>query len=91
MVFRFKIQKYFMNKFNFSQMIRRRRQSKLPLQAHFYPMPGSAFIQDSQFRVSLLGRQALGAASLQSGEMQIMLDRRLIQDDDRGLGQVKIK
>ena len=50
------------------QMIRRRRQSKLPLQAHFYPMPGSAFVEDSNIRVSLLGRQALGVASLANGK-----------------------
>ena len=77
----------FFTDLNGFQMIRRRRQSKLPLQAQFYPMPGSAFIQDSRIRVSLLGRQALGVASLENGEMQVMLDRRLIQDDDRGLAQ----
>uniref|UniRef100_A0A915N495 Alpha-mannosidase n=1 Tax=Meloidogyne javanica TaxID=6303 RepID=A0A915N495_MELJA len=70
------------------QMIRRRKQNNLPLQAHFYPMPGSAFIENSNdIRVSLYGRQALGVASLELGEIQVMLDRRLLQDDDLGLGQ----
>ena len=50
------------------QMIRRRKQKKLPLQAHFYPMPSAAFIEDKEWRVSLLGRQALGVASLKSGK-----------------------
>ncbi|KAL3070889.1 hypothetical protein niasHS_017014 [Heterodera schachtii] len=77
----------FFTDLNGFQMIRRRRQPQLPLQAHFYPMPGAAFIEDADSRLSLLGRQALGVASLEKGEMQVMLDRRLAQDDDRGLGQ----
>ncbi|KAI3416127.1 hypothetical protein GPALN_005676 [Globodera pallida] len=77
----------FFTDLNGFQMIRRRRQPQLPLQAHFYPMPGAAFVEDTDIRLSLLGRQALGVASLEQGEMQVMLDRRLAQDDDRGLGQ----
>lgn len=48
-------------------MIRRRRFAKLPLQAQFYPMSGAAFLEDSSVRVSLLGRQALGVSSLETG------------------------
>ncbi|KAK0411027.1 hypothetical protein QR680_005439 [Steinernema hermaphroditum] len=69
------------------QMIRRKRFEKLPLQAHFYPMPGAAFIEDQGHRLSLFGAQALGVASLKSGWMEVMLDRRLKQDDGRGLFQ----
>ncbi|VDM60405.1 unnamed protein product [Angiostrongylus costaricensis] len=68
--------------------IRRRRMlNKLPLQAHFYPMPASAYIEDTSTRLSLLGAQALGVASLKPGELEVMLDRRLNQDDGRGLDQ----
>uniref|UniRef100_A0A1I8A5A0 Glyco_hydro_38C domain-containing protein n=1 Tax=Steinernema glaseri TaxID=37863 RepID=A0A1I8A5A0_9BILA len=69
-------------------MVRRKRFEKLPLQAHFYPMPGAAFIEDSEHRLSLFGAQALGVASLQPGWIEVMLDRRLNQDDGRGLFQV---
>ncbi|KAI1714924.1 alpha mannosidase middle domain-containing protein [Ditylenchus destructor] len=69
------------------QMIRRQRFDKLPLQAQYYPMAGAVFIEDAKHRISLLGRQALGASSLQSGQIEIMLDRRLASDDDRGLGE----
>lgn len=49
------------------QMIRRRRFAKLPVQAQYYPMPGAAFIENDEQRLSLLGRQALGVASLEPG------------------------
>lgn len=69
-------------------MIRRKRFDKLPLQAQFYPMTTAAFLDANQRRVTLLGRQALGVASLAAGQMEVILDRRLMQDDDRGLAQV---
>lgn len=52
-------------------MIKRRRFAKLPLQAQFYPMPGAAFIQDDKNRLSLLGAQANGVASLKPGKTKI--------------------
>uniref|UniRef100_A0A670YZF1 Alpha-mannosidase n=1 Tax=Pseudonaja textilis TaxID=8673 RepID=A0A670YZF1_PSETE len=60
---------------------------KLPLQANFYPMPVMAYIQDSQQRLTLHTAQALGVSSLSSGQLEVILDRRLMQDDNRGLGQ----
>uniref|UniRef100_A0A673MDU3 Alpha-mannosidase n=1 Tax=Sinocyclocheilus rhinocerous TaxID=307959 RepID=A0A673MDU3_9TELE len=65
----------------------RRYFQKLPLQAHFYPMPAMAYIQDSQYRLTLYTAQALGVSSLASGQLEVILDRRLMQDDNRGLGQ----
>ncbi|XP_060550694.1 alpha-mannosidase 2x isoform X3 [Pantherophis guttatus] len=60
---------------------------KLPLQANFYPMPVMAYIQDNQHRLTLHTAQALGVSSLSSGQLEVILDRRLMQDDNRGLGQ----
>ncbi|XP_062847321.1 alpha-mannosidase 2x isoform X2 [Trichomycterus rosablanca] len=65
----------------------RRYFQKLPLQANFYPMPTMAYIQDSQYRLTLHTAQALGVSSLSSGQLEVILDRRLMQDDNRGLGQ----
>jgi len=69
------------------QMIRRKRLAKLPLQANFYPMPSMVYLQDESNRLTLVSRQPLGTSSLASGQVEVMLDRRLMQDDNRGLFQ----
>ncbi|XP_061773541.1 alpha-mannosidase 2x isoform X4 [Nerophis ophidion] len=69
------------------QMQLRQRHLKLPLQANFYPMPSQAYIQDSNHRLTLHTAQSLGVSSLRNGDLEVILDRRLMQDDNRGLGQ----
>ncbi|TKS85109.1 Alpha-mannosidase 2 [Collichthys lucidus] len=68
----------FYSDLNSFQMQQRRTLSKLPLQANFYPMTSASFLQDAASRVSLLSAQS---------ELEVVLDRRLQQDDNRGLGQ----
>uniref|UniRef100_A0AAX7VKS8 Alpha-mannosidase n=1 Tax=Astatotilapia calliptera TaxID=8154 RepID=A0AAX7VKS8_ASTCA len=69
------------------QMQPRQHYLKLPLQANFYPMPSQAYIQDGNYRLTLHTAQALGVSSLESGQLEVIMDRRLMQDDNRGLGQ----
>lgn len=77
----------FYSDLNGFQIQPRRRHLKLPLQANFYPMPSQAYIQDGQHRLTLHTAQSLGVSSLDSGQLEVIMDRRLMQDDNRGLGQ----
>ncbi|KAK4805009.1 hypothetical protein SAY86_004826 [Trapa natans] len=78
----------FYSDLNGFQMARRQYYDKIPLQGNYYPMPALAFLQGSDGqRFSVHSRQSLGAASIRDGWLEIMLDRRLLHDDGRGLGQ----
>ncbi|XP_055587515.1 alpha-mannosidase 2 [Uranotaenia lowii] len=78
---------YFYTDLNGMQIIKRKRFAKLPIQGNYYPVPSAMYIQDESLRLTILSGQPLGGSSLKSGQMEIMQDRRLTQDDDRGLGE----
>lgn len=50
-------------------------------------MPSGAFIQDSSMRLNILTGQPLGVASQDPSSLQVFLDRKLDQDDNRGMEQ----
>ncbi|XP_078252495.1 alpha-mannosidase 2 isoform X2 [Rhinoraja longicauda] len=77
----------FFTDLNDFQMHPRQTMSKLPLQANFYPLTTTAYIQDNDVRLTLHSAQSLGVASLRNGQLEVIMDRRLMQDDNRGLGQ----
>lgn len=54
---------------------------------NYFPITTMAYIEDQQKRLSLLTNHAQGAASLETGLLEVMLDRRLINDDNKGLGE----
>lgn len=66
---------------------RRTRLDKIPIQANFYPMPTMAFLQNDKTRLTVLTAQPRGVASLIPSQLEIILDRRMMQDDNRGMGQ----
>lgn len=50
-------------------------------------MPSKAYIEDKTTRLTILTSTPLGCSSLSGGKFEVMLDRRLNQDDNLGLGQ----
>lgn len=59
----------------------------MPIQSQVFPMPTLASIEDSKRRMTVLSEHAQGAASLEESAIDVWLDRRLAQDDARGLDQ----
>ncbi|CAI5488501.1 unnamed protein product, partial [Closterium sp. Naga37s-1] len=59
-----------------------------PIAGNFYPLTAGAFIADSTTQLSLLVDRPLGAASLADGQIEVMLHRRMIADDGKGVGEV---
>ncbi|KAG6458879.1 hypothetical protein O3G_MSEX011102 [Manduca sexta] len=72
---------------NGMHMIKRRYFEKIPLQANFYPLPAAAYIEDDTTRFTVLTSTPLGMAALQPGQIEVMQDRRLSRDDNRGMNQ----
>ena len=68
-------------------MTKRKRQDKLPLQANVFPVPTLVYIEDDLTRFSVMSGQPLGGMNSESGVVDLFLDRQLLQDDQRGLGQ----
>lgn len=50
-------------------------------------MPSAAYIEDKDVRLTVLTGSPVGCSSLKEGHIEVMLDRRLNQDDNLGLGQ----
>jgi len=73
-----------LNGFNFDTHHYR---SDMPIQSQVFPMPTLASIEDSKKRMTVLSEHAQGTASLEEGAIDVWLDRRLTQDDNRGLFQ----
>jgi hypothetical protein len=59
----------------------------MPIQSQVFPMPTLASIEDQQMRMTILSEHAQGTASLEPGAIDVWLDRRLLRDDNLGLGQ----
>lgn len=69
------------------QFLRREKVQSLGVEANYYPITTGAFIQDNELRLTLLTNHAQGAASLEPGYLEVMLDRRTLYDDSRGMGE----
>ena len=58
--------------------------------SNYYPSSGATYIEDINdvIRFSTIINQGHGVGSLHDGEFEMMLQRRCLQDDSRGVGEV---
>lgn len=56
-----------------------------PIAGNYYPLTTGMYIEDERVQLSLLTDRAQGGTSLNSGDLEIMVHRRLLKDDLRGV------
>eukprot|EP01127_Copromyxa_protea_P013827 TRINITY_DN3754_c0_g1_i1.p1 TRINITY_DN3754_c0_g1~~TRINITY_DN3754_c0_g1_i1.p1 ORF type:complete len:973 (-),score=199.97 TRINITY_DN3754_c0_g1_i1:23-2626(-) len=56
-----------------------------PVAGNYYPVNVGAFINDTKQQFTVLTDRSQGGASIHDGELEIMIHRRLLYDDSRGV------
>ncbi|KAL1116642.1 hypothetical protein AAG570_005114 [Ranatra chinensis] len=69
------------------QTQKRVKVERIGIEGNYFPITTHAYIEDVERRVTLLVDHAQGAASWQPGWLEVMLDRRTLYDDSRGMGE----
>jgi alpha-mannosidase II len=69
------------------QTVRHKSHKKYYIPGNYQPMTTMAYIEGNDTRFSVLSAQSHGVASLKNGCLEVMLDRKLSSDDNRGLGE----
>lgn len=77
----------FFSDLNGFQYQKRVKVPSIGIEGNYFPITSGAFIQDDKMRLTLLTTHAQGAASLEPGQLEVMLDRRTLYDDYRGMGE----
>lgn len=58
-----------------------------PIAGNYMPMNAAAFLTDNTTQLTVLNDRSQGCTSLQDGVLEIMLHRRTLKDDGRGVGE----
>ncbi|CAH0578424.1 unnamed protein product [Chrysodeixis includens] len=69
------------------QYQKRVKVDKLGIEGNYYPITTMAWLQDEETRLTLITNHAQGAAAFEPGRLEVMLDRRTLYDDFRGIGE----
>uniref|UniRef100_A0A1J3E3E5 Alpha-mannosidase n=1 Tax=Noccaea caerulescens TaxID=107243 RepID=A0A1J3E3E5_NOCCA len=59
-----------------------------PVAGNYYPINLGIYMQDQTSELSVLVDRAVGGSSLENGQIELMLHRRMLHDDIRGVGEV---
>ncbi|XP_056689523.1 alpha-mannosidase At3g26720 isoform X2 [Spinacia oleracea] len=55
---------------------------------NYYPINVGVYVEDGKKELSVLVDRAIGGSSIMDGQIELMLHRRLLHDDSRGVGEV---
>lgn len=69
------------------QYQKRVKVNTLGIEANYYPITTMAWLQDEETRLTMVTNHAQGAAAFEPGRIELMLDRRTLYDDYRGIGE----
>jgi len=58
-----------------------------PVAGNYYPVNSGAYIKDATKQFSILNDRSQGGASLTDGAFELMVHRRLLFDDSRGVAE----
>eukprot|EP01126_Amoeba_proteus_P042431 TRINITY_DN4611_c0_g2_i1.p1 TRINITY_DN4611_c0_g2~~TRINITY_DN4611_c0_g2_i1.p1 ORF type:complete len:1005 (-),score=211.24 TRINITY_DN4611_c0_g2_i1:125-2698(-) len=58
-----------------------------PIAGNYYPVNAATFIQDTETQFSIVTDRSQGGASIVDGQLELMIQRRLLFDDSRGVGE----
>lgn len=69
------------------QMQKRVTVKRVGVEGNYYPVTTAAYVEDDKHRLTVLVNHAQGVAGWEPGRIELMLDRRTLYDDSRGLGE----
>ncbi|XP_028550522.1 alpha-mannosidase At3g26720 isoform X2 [Dendrobium catenatum] len=58
-----------------------------PVAGNYYPINLGIYLQDNRTELSLLVDRSMGGSSIQDGQVELMLHRRLLHDDGKGVAE----
>lgn len=59
-----------------------------PVAGNYYPVNAAIFIEDNSSAMAICTDRTQGGSSLQDGTIELMVHRRLVKDDSRGVGEI---
>ncbi|XP_050523263.1 alpha-mannosidase 2 isoform X2 [Daktulosphaira vitifoliae] len=69
------------------QMQKRITVKRIGVEGNYYPATSATYIEDNRHRLTVLLNHAQGVSGWEPGRIELMLDRRTLYDDSRGLGE----
>ncbi|KMZ67565.1 putative Lysosomal alpha-mannosidase, partial [Zostera marina] len=58
-----------------------------PISGNYYPINLGIYIKDDTRELSMMVDRSVGGSSIHDGQIELMLHRRLLQDDSKGVGE----